>query len=43
VENRILLEYALEKRKSGKNISEIAKELGISRTTLWKRLKNMAI
>ena len=43
VENRILLEYALEKRKSGKSISEIAKELGISRTTLWKRLKNMAI
>jgi len=39
VENRILLEYALEKRKSGKSISEIAKELGISRTTLWKRLK----
>jgi len=41
VENRILLEYALEKRKSGKSISEIAKELGISRTTLWKRLKSL--
>ncbi|MBC7190417.1 sigma 54-interacting transcriptional regulator, partial [Candidatus Aerophobetes bacterium] len=41
VEDKILLEYVLEKKRAGKSISEIAKELGISRTTLWKRLKNL--
>ena len=41
IEQDILRRYAMEKRKLGKSMSEIAKELGISRTTLWKKLKNV--
>jgi len=41
IEEDILRRYAMEKRKLGKSMSEIARELGISRTTLWKKLKNV--
>lgn len=40
IEEDILRRYATERRKVGKNRTEIARELGISRTTLWKKLKN---
>jgi len=40
IEENILQRYVMENRRLGKSMSEIARELGISRTTLWKRLKN---
>ncbi|MEA3485539.1 MAG: sigma 54-interacting transcriptional regulator, partial [Candidatus Aerophobetes bacterium] len=43
IEEDILRRYAMKRRKLGKNMSEIAKELGISRTTLWKKLKNVEV
>jgi len=43
IEGDILRRYAMEKRKLGKSMSEIARGLGISRTTLWKKLKNVRV
>jgi len=41
IEEDILRRYAMVRRKFGKSMSEIARELGISRTTLWKKLKDV--
>ncbi|MCD6083858.1 sigma 54-interacting transcriptional regulator [Candidatus Aerophobetes bacterium] len=43
IERDIIYRYAAEKRKLGKSMAEIARELGISRTTLWKKLKGIGI